>query len=188
MPNKNGLHLITPTSVSISGGSGSATISANGSVSFSNFWGDMSFNGVFSADYDNYMIVCHYAPDTTSTGSANFRLRASGVDNTTASSYTQQQLTANGTSITTSRTASTATSFWNFGNTTSGTIAYLYGPYLSQPTVCRNLSASQQGGAMMQDVAFTHNQSTSYDGFTINFISGGYVAQSGRVAVYGMRN
>ena len=66
----------------------------------------------------------------------------------------------------------------------SGTIAYFYGPYLTQPTAFRSVSAAGYLNAWMSDQASTHNQSTAYDGFNLYTFTG---SVSGRVAVYGMR-
>jgi hypothetical protein len=177
---KNGLILLTPTSIAYTGTS--ATISANGSVEFSACTA-LSLNGVFSADYDNYQIVVRHslgAGDNT----VGFRLRNSGSDDSTANSYVYQALYASGTSIIGVRLTSNTTYHLTSSTTKSGDIINVYGPYLSQPTAIRNVSVSGSSSATIQDVASTHNQSTSYDGFTIYPPASNL---SGRVAVYGMR-
>jgi hypothetical protein len=179
---KNGLILLTPTSIAYTGTS--ATISANGSVSFSACTA-LSLNDVFSADYDNYMMVVR---STLSSASyINLRFRASGTDDSTTDSYTEQRIYAENTSIGGSR--------WSYNYVTihyatsglqSGAIGFIYGPYLTQPTAMRYTNvANIPGGAGLRDFAHTHNQSSSYDGFT--FLAYGSPSFSGRVAVYGMR-
>jgi hypothetical protein len=61
----------------------------------------------------------------------------------------------------------------------------LYGPFLSQPTAFRSISADTSSDASIYDAAGTHELSTSYDGITI-YPTG--VSLSGLVCVYGMRN
>ena len=174
---KNGLILLTPTSIAYTGTS--ATISANGSVSFSAV-SSLSLNGVFSADYDNYMIATHLK--STSGSNIAGRLRASGTDNTTG--YTRQYIDVDGTSVVGQRAS---TSYFNslvysYNNQKSGSIIYIYGPYLAQPTALRTVIVSDASNASMTDVAGTHSVSTAYDGIT--FYAG---TSTGRVAVYGMR-
>jgi len=183
---RNGLHLLTPPSVASTGSGNSSSISANGSVTFSSC-ATLSLNGVFSADYDNYMIVARGTG--SSTVGVTARLRASGSD-ASGSNYTYQYLYATSTSVTGARTTS-ATSFdicaaWGSGSTQSGDTIYFFGPYLSQPTAMRSvdISGDTTNGARLFDVATTHSLSTSYDGFSLIPTS---ASISGRVGVYGMR-
>jgi len=178
---KNGLILLTPTSIAYTGTS--ATISANGSVSFSACT-SLSLNGVFSADYDNYMVVGQHA--VASSQSILARLRVGGTDDTTANSYVHQYWFANGTSVSGARLTAT---YWvpsARGNTqTAGFVANIYGPYLAQPTAYRSVMADDYSSAAVTDLGGTHNQSTSYDGIT--FYGNAGQSMSGRIAVYGMR-
>jgi hypothetical protein len=97
MPLTNGLVVMTPTSVAKTGTGSTATINSDGSVVF-DLCTTLSLNGVFTSSYDNYMIVMR-ATTSLAWPYFNSRLRASGTDNTTASSYTNQYLTANGTTV-----------------------------------------------------------------------------------------
>lgn len=180
---KNGLHLITPTSIASTGTGNSSSINTNGSVTFSTCE-TLALNGVFSADYDNYMMVMRF---TGSSGNdINIRFRVGGVDNSTASSYVAQYLLAGSTTVSGYRTsAGTLGLFgYNRGTLRSGQVAYFYGPYLAQPTAYRCVSAYDLSGADIIDVAGTHNQSTSYDGFWLD--PNGFTL-TGLLAVYGMR-
>jgi len=178
---KNGLILLTPTSIAYTGTS--ATISANGSVTFS-ACSALSLNGVFSADYDNYMVVGHHAINTGATMLA--RLRVGGTDNTTASSYVHQWWFADGTSVAGFRGTH---DYWVFSargaTQRAGFVANIYGPYLTQPTAWRTVMADDYSSAAATDLGGTHNQSTSYDGIT--FYGNSSQTMTGRVAVYGMR-
>ena len=183
MPNKNGLHLITPTSTAKTGTGSTATINTNGSVTFSSCE-TLSLNGVFSADYDNYMIVARHS--TTNDYAWRIRFRASGTDNSTASSYVHQYLFSSSTTIEGARTTTNYGQLSNRGNTQrAGVVGWVYGPFLAQPTAYRSVMADDYLSAAVLDFAGTHNQSTSYDGITFIAAAGSF---TGLVAVYGMRN
>jgi len=179
-----GFELVKPSSVVVTGsGSETATISALGSVEFSAA-ATLSLNDVFSSGYDNYMLVMRHL-SSASVEYVRFRLRASGSDNSTASSYVYQRLESGSSTLAGSRTTSNeAHSGYTSSSNRSGDTIYIYGPNLAQPTAGRSVNSNGFLGALLGDVAWTHNQSTAYDGFTIYPPSG---TMSGRVAVYGMR-
>ena len=174
-----GMVLMTPTSIAYSGTS--ATIGANGSVEFSAVT-SLSLNGVFTADYDNYMIVIR---GTSSVG-ANIplRLRANGTDNSTANSYTTQNIQAIGTTVNATR-SSADSGIVAVMNATQrcGFVTNIFGPYLSQPTAWRTVTANDRDSARIEDYAVTHNQSVSYDGFTFY---PGVGNMTGLISVYGL--
>lgn len=183
MPNKNGLHLITPTSIASTGTGNSSSINTNGSVTFSTC-ATLSLNGVFSADYDNYMIVARHS--TTADYAWRIRFRASGTDNSTASSYVHQYWFGDSTTVSGDRTTANYAVFSARGNTQrAGVVGWVYGPFLAQPTAYRSVMADDYLNAALTDLAGTHNQSTSYDGITFIAAAGSF---TGLVAVYGMRN
>jgi len=176
---KNGLILLTPTSISYAGGS--ASISANGSVSFSAAY--IGLNGVFTADYENYMIVCRY--NKSGSDRTNYiRLRQGGTETTTG--YTWQRLIADATTLSAARTADNAgivSQSWTGDK--NGFVGHMYGPYLAQATAFRSITVHGQSNAGIQDGVWTHSLTNSYDGFT--FYTALYEGQTGRIAVYGMR-
>lgn len=176
----NGLVTMTPTSTAKTGTGSSATINTNGSVTFSSCE-TLSLNGVFTSSYDNYMIVSRHV----GSGGAfiYMRLRASGTDNSTASSYVTQQLQPSGAGLNPSRTTLTAGFIgWTGNNQRQGFTAYLFGPQLAQATAWRSVGVDDISNADLVDEAGTHNQATSYDGITI-YPSGG--SFSGLITVYG---
>ena len=179
---KNGLILLTPTSIAYTGTS--ATISANGSVSFTAVT-QLRLNGVFSADYDNYMIVMR-ASNPVAPNNLYHRYSVGGVDNTD-SSFTQQRMRAGGTSVTADRASSlNQTRFTEIYTTLKwGLVFYCYGPYLTQPTASRTTGVTTTSSAGIHEYATTHSGSISFDG--INLYPDGGDNISGRVAVYGMR-
>lgn len=185
MAQLNGLVLLKPTSVDKAGTGSTATINTNGSVTFSSCT-SLSLNGVFSAEYCNYMVVARR--NNTGSDALNMQLRASGVNNSTASSYVYQELFANSTSLTGSRTTFNIARVGTVESTLRyGDIYYFFGPYLAQPTAFRSCTAEGASNARLSDWAFTHNQLVAYDGFTL-FSGGGTATFSGLIAVYGMRD
>lgn len=180
---KNGLHLITPSSISYI--AISATITANGSVTFTA--GDsITLNGVFSALYDNYRIVMRVT-DVDGTGLWNARLTQAGVPS--AVNYNNQFLNADGTVVSASRTTG-ATSWLPTSSTLSisspsGIIMDIYGPYLTSPTAMRSITTHASGSSSVKsnDCAGVHSSTASWDGVELFG-----VGVSGRIAVYGMRN
>lgn len=179
----DGMVLMMPSSIASTGTGNSSSIEANGSVTFSSC-ATLSLNGVFTTDYDNYLISirCIGTGNTT----LEFRFRASGTDNSTASSYTNQELAVSTTIKSGARfSATTGTiSSTNATNYNAYTMN-CYGPYLAQPTAWRTITIDGTGVATIDDIAGTHNQSTSYDGLSLIPTSN---AITGLISVYGLEN
>lgn len=177
---KNGLVVMTPTSIVSTGTGNSSSINANGSVTFSSC-ATLSLNGVFTSSYDNYMVVTRQI----GTGFAYIRInmRSSGTD-ATGSNYAVQKVEVDGSSISAARyTSQTSTvEIAPTTNARSGQIFYFYGPNLARPTTIRGISASGAAGAYIHEGVATHNVSSSYDGFTLTLTTG---ALSGLVTVFG---
>jgi hypothetical protein len=172
--------LMNPTSIAYSGTS--ATLGANGQVTFSAVT-SLSLNGCFTADFDNYVVSLRWQPSTAE--GFNVRLRAAGTDNTTASSYVSQRLDASSTTVGANRLTN---NYWfnTYSGSTNpaGNVLNLYGPFLAQPTAIRGVSVATVSSASIEDYAGTHNQSTSYDGMTIYSSA----SLTGAVQVYGVRS
>ena len=183
----SGLVLITPTSIAKTGGSSTATIGTNGSVTFT-LCESISLNGVFSSTYDNYMVVAR--SDSGSGGSQNviFRLRLSGTD-ASGANYTWQWLQADGTTVNGVRTSSATNArvgLYAENTKVSGSAFYLFGPFLSQATAMRSKTAGGYLNAYLIDYVATHSLTTSYDGFTMTSETAGSTF-GGRISVYGLR-
>ena len=173
----NGLVAMTPTSVSYSGTS--ASINANGSVVFSAVT-EFNLNGVFTGDYDNYMVFMR--AEATSPINTYIRFRQSGTDNPN-STHVYQYLQANSTSVNAGRATSTGGLFSSGGNSLmSGVTGYIFGPYLAQPTAHASKSGSSENGSRVFDCAGTESSSTQWDGFKI--VTTAY-AFSGIITVFG---
>jgi hypothetical protein len=116
-----------------------------------------------------------------------YRLRASGSDNSTASSYTFQRIFVTGASVSAARTSADKGTFMYIESAANGFQHNIYGPYLAQPTATRTVGVSDVSGAGIYEYASTHNQSTSYDGITYLTDAAGN-ASTGKLAVYGIRS
>lgn len=178
-----GLKLIVPSSVTVSGAT--ASVSASGKITFSGVTSTnyVQINGVFSATYDNYLIVAR-GNMTSGTGDQTLYglISASGTQATTG--YTRQYIVANSTTISAARASDTGLSLGDFSNTYySGTHCYVYGPYLAQPTASRSVQALARDGARIADKACTHSTSSSYDGLRL-LASGDTLA--GTMCFYGL--
>lgn len=179
----NGLVVMTPTTVDKTGGSSTATINADGSVDFTSC-ATLSLNGVFTSAYDNYMVVCRHVPSTSV--NIDMRLRSNGTDNSTASSYVRQYLGADGTTVAANRLTSDkwGAVFSSFTTQRNGATLYLFGPQLSQPTAFRSVTIESSNSAGLVDNCGTHNQSASYDGFTLICANASY-SFTGLITVFG---
>jgi hypothetical protein len=175
-----GMVLLSPTSIAHAGTS--ASIGANGQVTFTAVT-SLSLNGVFSATYDNYMVSLRGT--IASADNIYLRYRVAGSDNSTANSYVMQRLYAESTTITAARQTTTfirlETRYTDVAQ--NGSVVNIYGPFLAQPTALRAVNAAAGSGATIYDVAATHDQSTSYDGFTLY----ADVTFGGVLQVYGVR-
>jgi hypothetical protein len=162
MPVK-GLKVCTPTSIAYSGTSASSN--ADGSVSFSGVT-SVSLNGVFTGDYDNYMISMRFT-SSSATQNLTARLRLSGTD-ASGADYVRQVLYAQTTSVLAQRNTSYTGLYIGLSDTShSGFSAYVFGPALAQPTAVRGSTASGSGGAYIWEEVCTHSLSTAYDGITV---------------------
>ena len=173
----DGLIVMTPTSIDVTGTSGS--INADGGVDFTAVT-SLSLNGVFTSSYDNYLIV--YTATSASVIVVTFRLRVAGTD-ASGSNYTSQELVASDTYKAGTRFSSETSSrgFYSISSTPSGITAHIYGPALAQATAMRTVSHSSDVGAVIADYAVTHSLATSYDGFTL----GATTAITGNITVFG---
>lgn len=137
-----------------------------------------SINSVFSATYDVYKIVL---VATASAGNTmTMRLRVGGVDNSTASSYVGQYV--QGVSASPSSGQDTD-NLWYIGNfNTNRSMASLD---IAQPFVAATTTIVGNIGRTDRVRTFfgNHNQSTSYDGFSI--IPDGGSTITGYVQIFG---
>jgi hypothetical protein len=179
--NKPGMVLLTDYTITHAGTSATLT---NGQVTFTAVT-SLSLNGVFSADFDNYVIAWS-ASVSAGTPGVFARLRSSGTD-ASGTNYTQQYIVATSTTIGGARTTS-ATSFavtYPHNTSVNGSTMHFYGPFLAQPTAHRSVSVDSVDSARLTDTANTHSLSTSYDGITIFPGTGD---MTGKLTVMGVRS
>ena len=173
-----GLVNIVPTSVAV--GSGSATTSVLGQVTFTGA-SSVSLNGVFTSSYQNYRLV--FNASCSSATSVSCRFRISGTD-TTVAEYYHQLLVASGTTVSGTRT-NTATSilFMNNINTVHDSAsAEIYSPQATKFTQMHIPSTTTVSSIYYQTTAASYNLTTSFDGITL-FSGAG--TMTGTVTVYG---
>lgn len=184
-----GLKNVVPTSVQV--GSGSATVNANGTVTFSGA-SSVSLNGVFSSTYTNYRIVLDFTGSSANT-STQLRLRKAGTD------YSGAQYNFGGLGM---RSNSTTSSFVGVSATTwslswingpaagagsSGGTVDVFNPYGNS---YQKIVASMVGGdaTSMAGIYVGGNCFSSQaanDGFTLQVASGTF---NGTIQVFGYTN
>jgi len=138
-----------------------------------------SINNVFSATYDVYRLV--FVLNESTDGTIILRLRVGGSDNSTASSYTSQFVQGASSSVT---SGAETESYWNlFAANTSRSIATydIAQPFVATPTALIGMGA--RTGRITSRFSH-HNQSTSYDGFSILDV-GGVTTLTGYLQVFG---
>jgi hypothetical protein len=161
----DGLVSMKPTSIAHSGTS--ASINADGGVDFTAVT-ELSLNGVFTSDYDNYLVVLGY-DCSVDTVALQIRLRVSGAD-ATAANYARQYLQASGTSVGALRLTGATNWAVAGGDVENGETIHIYGAFLAQPTAYRHVSTNSYTSGQDREIldnAGTHSLSTSYDGFTL---------------------
>lgn len=173
-----GLVPISPTTVTIASGSGSAN--SLGKVTFTGAT-SLSLDGVFSANFQNYKIVFKIA---ASTGSPlyllSWRTGTPPADITTAN-YTYQNIYANNTTLTGSRTLNNSVAQVGVGSagfSTDGELTII-NPFAAGFTSTTTL---QTNGVDLAVFGSTYLQGTSVTGFKIYPNAGNL---SGNIQVFG---
>ena len=146
----------------------------------------VSFNNVFSATYDNYLIHIASTGSTTAVD-VNMRLRVSGVDNSSTiysrSSLYQSSTTVSGQLLTGQTVwvgiAAAQSSKRQFAQLT------VFNPFATEYTAAIGDQMDNTNGNVTQSRrAFGTTVTTSYDGCTISADSG---TITGTISVYGIR-
>lgn len=148
-----------------------------------------SVNDVFSATYDNYLILVNV--DSASTGaSLNMRLRVSGSDNSSSNYYwVYYGISATSTALDPGNSGGLAT-LWNiaYNDDTNGSTATINirNPYASLVTSFNNsYTGIEDNNVYPYHGGGRTSVTTSYTGFTI-FPTSGTI--TGKVRVYGYAN
>ena len=178
-----GLHMVTPTSVVVSGGTGS--VAGQGAVTFSGTT-SVLLNGCFNSNYDNYKIVIGNL--TASSGQLLSYQMSSAGSAVGTSTYSHQRNYTQGTTTGGERTGPTTSSSLTYIGT--GALNYvsceIMNPFL--PTVTKSIAHGNYS-----DPSFPyyidifngyHSTAASYDGIRIFSVA----TISGTIRVYGYNN
>lgn len=146
----------------------------------------ISLDNVFSNTYKQYKIITDV--DSAGGGNVLFRLRTSGVDNS-STNYTRIYLVGTSTSVV-GAVQTTQTTWSGFGRAENGVrqcnITEVLNPYQSTYTTAYSSFVPVASGNLeVISLGYYINATTSYDGFTI---SPGFDSTtfSGTVEVYGL--
>lgn len=180
--NAQGTTGIVPAGVAGTG----VSVGTNGVVTFTAAT-SVSVNGCFTSTYDNYQLEWVL---THSTGTqTQFRLRVSGVDDSSAN-YDVQVLS--GTSTTAAAVQSLATTSWFMGSasaTQENQSLTMNSPALSVATQADGVQRASQNpmttAAALSMRQFQHRSLSGFDGFTLIAAAG---TISGTLRIYGMNN
>ena len=141
----------------------------------------INVDNCFSSDFQNYKVIMEHT--VTAAGAYNVRLRASGVDNQTAASYTRERIL--GLVGVVGSTNSAAAEWTNIiiGEATLGTAELTFTrPFETVTTGVISLSGRATGIALSGG---SHSEAVSYDGFSVLVPVGSI---TGTIRVYGYRN
>ena len=178
-----GLHMVTPTSVTV--GSGTGSVAGQGAVTFSGA-STVTLNGCFTANYDSYKIVfsniigTQGAAPNLRIGSATsgyYACQTSGSAGYTGSTMLVSQIN-NGSGF--------ECGLVYDGSSRSGATLEIQNPFLSVITAFQAIGTdSRTGGAGARVVSGFLNNTTSYTDF---YIGSGGGTFSGTIRVYGYNN
>ena len=179
-----GLSLITPTSVTATGGSGS--ISATGTVSLTSA-SAISLDGCFSATYNNYRVIFNYTP-SASAGTFFYFRNGSGNITTSNYFYKGSSLSSVSSGVTWTNDTfgrSTTSAVIDFSNANrSSVILDISDAFSSSLNKVINIKNSDiYADAKSWNAAFQSNASAT--GFNFTMGSG---TMTGTISVYGYRN
>lgn len=177
-----GLVDLVPASVTV--GSGTGSVSSSGLVTFSGA-SSVSINGAFSSAYKNYQIVVGDFTSSNNAVAMRMRLRAAGVDSSSANYYQ-----AGATSASAAPGAYVASGTTNFliGDSSTSKFytlaANIINPFVSSETAGVFNIAGYANAVTWYGGNLLHNGISSFDGLTI-FPASGTI--TGTLQVYGYR-
>ena len=138
-----------------------------------------SLNNVFTGDYEDYLVNMRFT--VTNDASQGIRLRAGGVDNTTANSYQRERLFSIGGTTGGANVVSDSWTTFPFGNTEIAFAQLIFGrPALAATT---SILGSSARNSAVGFIGGTHYQATAYDGFSVLWNGNA----TGTISVYGYR-
>lgn len=178
---RGGLTQVIPTSISVSGGSGSVT--ANGGISVSGT-GGITINGCFTSGYDNYRIMFN------SIGSAMLAIYAqtSSAGTANSSSYKWQQVgVLNGGASNSGNNSTTSGELGYISNNGySGLEFSVLNPFSSAfTTMFGDFIYTAGADFIYRKTCVKHEVASSFDGLRLFVTSGNF---TGTIRVYGYNN
>jgi hypothetical protein len=180
-PTTPGLVQIVPSSISV--GSGSGSVDANGAVTFSAA-SSVSLNGAFTSTYDNYRIVI--SSKASADTDFNFRIRTGTTDLSGGTDYFYGSYYIGSTSSQAAASINRTNASNNFigaiGSWNGTTCMDIVAPFIAEVTTWTVFSSMR---FLLLTAGSLNNNSTSYNGFTV-FPSTGNI--TGTIRVYGYRN
>jgi len=177
---RQGLVPISPTSVTISGG----TASANqvGTVSFSGVT-TLSLDNVFTTTYTNYRILLNAFPSGGTY--VSYRLRAAGTDNSSAVYSTQILQAVSGAMSSPLESNQSTGHFGYFESYDQQAAVDIFNPKLAKTTRAISLSNRGRNGGgsvlFVQTYTSIFDGTNQFDGLTLIFAS----STAGTITVYG---
>jgi hypothetical protein len=145
-----------------------------------------SFNSVFTATYERYMITYRLVGSTSNT--LRFRFRASGTDDS-ASNYNEQFVGfADTTSSPSKQSTQSLATLGTLNTTLLAGQAFISGPQLAAVTLATRTTVDTNSGYTNQRLqlqSFNFNAATQFDGFSMFPGSGTF---TGVISVYGLEN
>jgi hypothetical protein len=182
--NKNvgGLNLVVPTSVSV--GSGTGTVSANGLVTFTGA-SSVAIDGCFTSTYTDYKGVLNIS---TSTATANHTLayRTGGVTNNTANYFYGATAIVFGSATVQGSQQASATSIAEGSRADSGAPSFTTYNFGAPQAVSKtNSQAFTTDTSVTRQVGTLFNATTQFDGFILTPTSG---TITGTIRIYGYNN
>lgn len=181
------LTLISPSSVTTSGGT--ASITTNGLVEFQSA-SAIVLNNVFNSTYDDYLVLIYVDDGDCVNENFHFQLTSSGSAANT--NYYSQITTAAGTGVVNTARFGPQDAWRVIAGSTSASsnagacYMTIHGPAEAQDTTAVRLEGSGEGGAFMRIAAHSHDSSTSYDGLRFFYGPLNNAPTYGNISVYGM--
>lgn len=143
----------------------------------------VSFDNVFTATYDNYLILVRVVPSAATTFN-NLKLRVGGVDS--SANYNNQWIQASSTSVTGTRVSSANDITAIVGSGGNRNSYEMMSPAIAESTFINLVNNSTRTSPIETQLTSTaHTVSTAYDGFTLSVPSGTF---TGTVKIYGYAN
>lgn len=148
----------------------------------------VSVNNCFTSTYENYLITIN-VNSVSADAWLNFRLRASGSDDS-GSNYTQQNVTISSSTLTAGRTTATFMEVGRLDSADTGTfiILEIFRPQVAAETNAFLNTVMRTNGATNVEgwqVWMRHSQATAYDGFTLYPSTGNFTTSTNGIRVYG---